>query len=68
MLQSNQVHVPRTTTEPVFTACQLQSLVPRTSSHAVQEEKPAQWEAHTLQLEGSPLMSNEDPEQPKINT
>ena len=42
---------------------------------APQKEKPLQWEAHSLQLEGSPcspqldksLHSNEDPAQPKAN-
>ena len=44
---------------------------------ALQQEKPPQWDAHTLQLESSPqstrynyrksLSSNEDPVQPKIN-
>ena len=44
-------------------------------SHALQQEKPLQWEACTLQLESSPhspqleksSCSNRDPAQPKIN-
>ena len=53
MPQSNWAHVP-----------QLLSLCSR--AHALQQEKPPQWEAHRPQLEES-LCSKEDPAQPKIN-
>ena len=44
-------------------------------AHALQQEKPVQWEAHALQQEQtllattreSPMHSNKDPEQLKIN-
>ena len=49
-----QLSLGATTTE----AC-----VPR--AHAVQQEKPPQWEAHAPQLEKSPH-SNEDPKQVKM--
>ena len=42
----------------------LLSLCSRTQE--LQQEKPLQWEAHTLQLQKSPR-SNKDPAQPKIN-
>ena len=32
----------------------------------LQQEKPPQWEAHTLQIE-KPVCSNEDPAQPKVD-
>ena len=53
----------------------LQLLKPTASAHALQQEKPPQWETHAPQLESSPwtpqldkvVRSNEDPAQPNIN-
>ena len=66
------------TTKPVghkYWACTVQLLKPEHPRACALQEKPAQWDVYTTQLEGSPrlpqreksLCNNKDPAQPKLN-